>query len=93
MDKNIMVLVERMKNVIKNNGYMLKEIKGTDNMVDFVLLNNANKNSDVLLGNLILDISATNNMNTMSLNKDKMSIGININSTLLIVNIVFTEEV
>lgn len=93
MDKNIMVLVERMKNVIKNNGYMLKEIKGTDNMVDFVLLNNANKNNDVLLGNLILDISATNNMNTMSLNKDKMSIGININSKLFIVNIVFTEEV
>lgn len=93
MDKNIMVLVERMKNVIKNNGYMLKEIKGTDNTIDFVLLKDNNKNNDVLLGNLILDISATNNMNTMSLNKDKMSIGININSTLLIVNIVFTEEV
>lgn len=93
MDKNIMVLVERMKNVIKNNGYMLKEIKGTDNMVDFVLLNNANKNSDVLLGNLILDISSTNNMNTMSLNKDKMSIGITIDSKLIIFNIVFIEEV
>lgn len=93
MDKNIMVLVERMKNVIKNNGYMLKEIKGTDNMVDFVLLNNANKNSDVLLGNLILDISSTNNMNTMNLNKDKMSIGITIDSKLIIFNIVFIEEV
>lgn len=93
MDKNIMVLVERMKNVIKNNGYMLKEIKGTDNMVDFVLLNNANKNSDILLGNLILDISSTNNMNTMSLNKDKMSIGITIDSKLIIFNIVFIEEV
>lgn len=93
MDKNIIVLVERMKNVIKNNGYMLKEIKGTDNMVDFVLLNNANKNSDVLLGNLILDISSTNNMNTMNLNKDKMSIGITIDSKLIIFNIVFIEEV
>ena len=93
MDKIIMVLVERMKNVIKNNGYIIKEIKGTDNMVDFVLLNNDNKNNDVLLGNLILDISSTNNMNTMNLNKDKMSIGITIDSKLIIFNIVFIEEV
>lgn len=93
MDKYVMRLVERMRNVIKNNGYMIKEIKGENNTIDFVLSNNNNKNNDVLLGNLILDISATNNMNTMSLNKDKMSIGININSKLFIVNIVFTEEV
>ena len=93
MDKYVMRLVERMRNVIKNSGYIIKEIKGEDNTIDFVLLNNNNKNNDVLLGNLILDISATNNMSTMSLNKDKMSIGININSKLLIVNIVFTEEV
>lgn len=93
MDKYVMRLVERMRHVIKNNGYIIKEIKGENNTIDFVLLNDNNKNNDVLLGNLILDISATNNMNTMSLNKDKMSIGININSTLLIVNIVFTEEV
>lgn len=93
MDKYVMRLVERMRNVIKNSGYMIKEVKGEDNTIDFVLLNNNNKNNDVLLGNLILDISATNNMSTMSLNKDKMSIGININSKLLIVNIVFTEEV
>lgn len=93
MDKYIMRLVERMRNVIKNSGYIIKEIKGENNTIDFVLSNNHNKNNDVLLGNLILDISATNNMNTVSLNKDKMSIGININSTLLIVNIVFTEEV
>lgn len=93
MDKYIMRLVERMRHVIKNNGYIIKEIKGENNTIDFVLLKDNNKNNDVLLGNLILDISATNNMNTMSLNKDKMSIGININSTLLIVNIVFTEEV
>lgn len=93
MDKYVMRLVERMRHVIKNNGYIIKEIKGENNTIDFVLLKDNNKNNDVLLGNLILDISATNNMNTMSLNKDKMSIGININSTLLIVNIVFTEEV
>lgn len=93
MDKYVMRLVERMKHVIKNNGYIIKEIKGENNTIDFVLLNDNNKNNDVLLGNLILDISATNNMNTMSLNKDKMSIGININSKLFIVNIVFTEEV
>lgn len=93
MDKYVMRLVERMRNVIKNNGYIIKEIKGENNTIDFVLSNNNNKNNDVLLGNLILDISATNNMNTMSLNKDKMSIGININSKLFIVNIVFTEEV
>ena len=93
MDKYVMRLVERMRNVIKNSGYILKEVKGEDNTIDFVLLNNNNKNNDVLLGNLILDISATNNMSTMSLNKDKMSIGINMNSKLLIVNIVFTEEV
>lgn len=93
MDKYVMILVERMRNVIKNSGYIIKEIKGEDNTIDFVLLNNNNKNNDVLLGNIILDISATNNMSTMSLNKDKMSIGININSKLLIVNIVFTEEV
>lgn len=92
MDKCIMRLVERMRNVIKNSGYIIKEIKGENNTIDFVLSNKHNKNNDVLLGNLILDISATNNMNTVSLNKDKMSIGININSTLLIVNIVFTEE-
>lgn len=93
MDKYVMRLVERMRNVIKNSGYIIKEIKGEDNTIDFVLLYNNNKNNDVLLGNLILDISATNNMSTMSLNKDKMSIGININSKLLIVNIVFTEGV
>lgn len=93
MDKYVMRLVERMRNVIKNSGYIIKEVKGEDNTIDFVLLFNNNKNNDVLLGNLILDISATNNMSTMSLNKDKMSIGININSKLLIVNIVFTEEV
>lgn len=93
MDKHVMRLVERMRNVIKNNGYIIKEIRGENNTIDFVLSYNNNKNNDVLLGNLILDISATNSMNTMSLNKDKMSIGININSTLLIVNIVFTEEV
>ena len=93
MDKYIMRLVERMRHVIKNNGYIIKEIKGENNTIDFVLLKDNNKNNDVLLGNLILDISATNNMNTMSLNKDKMSIGININSKLFIVNIVFTEEV
>lgn len=93
MDKYVMRLVERMRHVIKNNGYIIKEIKGENNTIDFVLLKDNNKNNDVLLGNLILDISATNNMNTMSLNKDKMSIGININSPLLIVNIVFTEEV
>ena len=93
MNKYVMRLVERMRHVIKNNGYIIKEIKGENNTIDFVLLKDNNKNNDVLLGNLILDISATNNMNTMSLNKDKMSIGININSTLLIVNIVFTEEV
>lgn len=93
MDKYVMRLVERMRHVIKNNGYIIKEIKGENNTIDFVLLKDNNKNNDVLLGNLILDISATNNMNTMSLNKDKMSIGININSTLLIVNIVFIEEV
>ena len=93
MDKYIARLVERMRNVIKNSGYIIKEIKGENNTIDFVLLNNHNKNNDVLLGNLILDVSATNNMNTMSLNKDKMSIGININSKLFIVNIVFTEEV
>lgn len=93
MDKYVMRLVERMRNVIKNNGYIIKEIRGENNTIDFVLSYNNNKNNDVLLGNLILDISATNNMNTMSLNKDKMSIGININSKLFIVNIVFTEEV
>lgn len=93
MNKYVMRLVERMRHVIKNNGYIIKEIKGENNTIDFVLLKDNNKNNDVLLGNLILDISATNNMNTVSLNKDKMSIGININSTLLIVNIVFTEEV
>lgn len=93
MDKYIARLVERMRNVIKNSGYIIKEIKGENNIIDFVLSNNHNKNNDVLLGNLILDISATNNMNTVSLNKDKMSIGININSKLFIVNIVFTEEV
>lgn len=93
MDKYIMRLVERMRHVIKNNGYIIKEIKGENNTIDFVLLKDNNKNNDVLLGNLILDISATNNMNTVSLNKDKMSIGININSKLFIVNIVFTEEV
>lgn len=93
MDKYIVRLVERMRNVIKNNGYIIKEIKGENNTIDFVLSYNNNKNNDVLLGNLILDISATNSMNTMSLNKDKMSIGININSKLFIVNIVFIEEV
>lgn len=93
MDKYVMRLVERMRNVIKNNGYIIKEIRGENNTIDFVLSYNNNKNNDVLLGNLILDISATNNMNTMNLNKDKMSIGININSNLFIVNIVFTEEV
>lgn len=93
MDKYVMRLVERMRHVIKNNGYIIKEIKGENNTIDFVLLKDNNKNNDVLLGNLILDISATNNMNTMNLNKDKMSIGININSNLFIVNIVFTEEV
>lgn len=93
MDKYVMRLVERMRNVIKNNGYIIKEIRGENNTIDFVLSYNNNKNNDVLLGNLILDISATNSMNTMNLNKDKMSIGININSNLFIVNIVFTEEV
>ncbi len=93
MDKYIARLVERMRNVIKNSGYIIKEIKGENNTIDFVLSINHNKNNDVLLGNLILDISTTNNMNTVSLNKDKMSIGININSKLFIVNIVFTEEV
>lgn len=93
MDKYVMRLVERMRHVIKNSGYIIKEIKGENNTIDFVLSNNNNKSNDVLLGNLILDISATNSMNTMSLNKDKMSIGININSKLFIVNIVFTEEV
>lgn len=93
MDKYVMRLVERMRHVIKNSGYIIKEIKGENNTIDFVLSNNNNKNNDVLLGNLILDISATNSMNTMSLNKDKMSIGININSKLFIFNIVFTEEV
>lgn len=93
MDKYVMRLVERMRNVIKNSGYIIKEVKGEDNTIDFVLLFNNNKNNDVLLGNLILDISATNNMSTMSLNKDKMSIGININSKLFIFNIVFIEEV
>lgn len=93
MDKYVMRLVERMRHVIKNNGYIIKEIRGENNTIDFVLSYNNNKNNDVLLGNLILDISATNSMNTMSLNKDKMSIGININSNLFIVNIVFTEEV
>ena len=93
MDKYVMRLVERMRHVIKNSGYIIKEIKGENNTIDFVLSNNNNKNNDVLLGNLILDISSTNSMNTMSLNKDKMSIGININSKLFIVNIVFTEEV
>ena len=93
MDKYVMRLVERMRRVIKNSGYIIKEIRGENNTIDFVLSYNNNKNNDVLLGNLILDISATNNMNTMSLNKDKMSIGININSNLFIVNIVFTEEV
>lgn len=93
MDKYVMRLVERMRHVIKNSGYIIKEIKGENNTIDFVLLNNNNKSNDVLLGNLILDISATNSMNTVSLNKDKMSIGININSKLFIVNIVFIEEV
>lgn len=93
MDKYVMRLVERMRHVIKNNGYIIKEIRGENNTIDFVLSYNNNKNNDVLLGNLILDISATNSMNTMNLNKDKMSIGININSNLFIVNIVFTEEV
>ena len=93
MDKYVMRLVERMRHVIKNSGYIIKEIKGENNTIDFILSNNNNKSNDVLLGNLILDISATNSMNTMSLNKDKMSIGININSKLFIVNIVFTEEV
>lgn len=93
MDKYVMRLVERMRHVIKNSGYIIKEIRGENNTIDFVLSYNNNKNNDVLLGNLILDISATNSMNTMSLNKDKMSIGININSKLFIVNIVFTEEV
>lgn len=93
MDKYVMRLVERMRHVIKNSGYIIKEIRGENNTIDFVLSYNNNKNNDVLLGNLILDISATNSMNTVSLNKDKMSIGININSKLFIVNIVFTEEV
>lgn len=93
MDKYVMRLVERMRRVIKNSGYIIKEIRGENNTIDFVLSYNNNKNNDVLLGNLILDISATNSMNTMSLNKDKMSIGININSKLFIVNIVFIEEV
>lgn len=93
MDKYIMRLVERMRHVIKNNGYIIKEIKGENNTIDFVLLKDNNKNNDVLLGNLILDISSTNNMNTMNLNKDKMSIGITIDSKLIIFNIVFIEEV
>lgn len=93
MDKYVMRLVERMRRVIKNSGYIIKEIRGENNTIDFVLSYNNNKNNDVLLGNLILDISATNSMNTMSLNKDKMSIGININSKLFIFNIVFIEEV
>lgn len=93
MDKYVMRLVERMRRVIRNSGYIIKEIRGENNTIDFVLAYNNNKNNDVLLGNLILDISATNSMNTMNLNKDKMSIGININSNLFIVNIVFTEEV
>ncbi len=93
MDKYVMRLVERMRHVIKNSGYIIKEIRGENNTIDFVLSYNNNKNNDVLLGNLILDISSTNSMNTMSLNKDKMSIGININSKLFIVNIVFIEEV
>lgn len=93
MDKYVMRLVERMRRVIKNSGYIIKEIRGENNTIDFVLSYNNNTNNDVLLGNLILDISATNNMNTVSLNKDKMSIGININSKLFIVNIVFIEEV
>lgn len=93
MDKYVMRLVERMRRVIRNSGYIIKEIRGENNTIDFVLSYNNNKNNDVLLGNLILDISATNNMNTMSLNKDKMSIGITINSKLIIFNIVFIEEV
>lgn len=93
MDKYVMRLVERMRRVIRNSGYIIKEIRGENNTIDFVLAYNNNKNNDVLLGNLILDISATNNMNTMNLNKDKMSIGITINSKLIIFNIVFIEEV
>lgn len=93
MDKYVMRLVERMRRVIRNSGYIIKEIRGENNTIDFVLSYNNNKNNDVLLGNLILDISATNNMNTMSLNKDKMSIGITIDSKLIIFNIVFIEEV
>lgn len=93
MDKYVMRLVERMRRVIRNSGYIIKEIRGENNTIDFVLAYNNNKNNDVLLGNLILDISSTNNMNTMNLNKDKMSIGITINSKLIIFNIVFIEEV
>lgn len=93
MVKYTIRLIERIKNVIKNNGYIIKEIKGENDMIDFILLNNNNKNNDVLFGNMIMDISATNNINTMSLNKNKLNIGIDINSKVLIINVVFTEEV
>lgn len=93
MCKQIIRLIERIKTVIKNNGYIIKEIKGENNVIDFVLLANKEKNNESLFGNIVMDVSTNNTINTMSLNKNKLTVVMNVNSESIILNIVFIEEV
>lgn len=93
MCKQTIRLIERIRTIIKNNGYGIKEIKGENGVIDFVLLANKEKNNDSLFGNIIMDVSATNTISTMSLNKNKLTVVMNVNSESIILNIVFIEEV
>lgn len=93
MSKQTIRLIERIRTIIKNNGYIIKEINGENDVIDFVLLFNKEKNNDSLFGNIVMDVSATNTISTMSLNKNKLTVVMNINSESIILNIVFIEEV
>lgn len=93
MSKQTIRLIERIRTIIKNNGYIIKEIKGENGVIDFVLLANKEKNNDSLFGNIVMDVSATNTISTMSLNKNKLTVVMNINSESIILNVVFIEEV
>lgn len=86
MEKRDIRLIERIRKIVTDENYNIKEIRGKDDVLNVELEKNDGDNN-LLFGKLLIDITSTHNINSVVQEKNKLMITTTLPDGLFIINV------